>query len=533
MTQMNILLKKFRVLHPSLPMDARTLMKTPRSTSQVLLSNGSYVHVGFTNLLKTFCTTYPNDNHIKLQLHIDGFQLFKHSRNCIWSILARTVEPIHGVFVVGMFCGKSKPADVHEFLNPVINDLIHLIDCGYKMDDDSRTCSVFLDSVIADAPARAFIKQVKSHTGYYSCERCTIRGEYKAGKVIFPVACCSKRTDDTFRKQSQHAHHVGISPFNQLPVNMIELFPLDYMHMICLGVTKRLVDLWRKGSIHKPGRLGRWACSEVNSRLNVNRKFLTIEFSRKCRDWTELEHWKATEFRQFLLYLGPVVLKGILDEKQYENFLNISVCTYLLCSEKYCKYYVQHVHLILRKTVEQLAALYGDSELTYNLHNMVHICEDVQSRGNLDNFSAFPFESYIGRLHRMVSSPTLPASQIYRRIIEREKIDIVNILPERVPSGCIEILGRMFSSKEPNNHLLVDSRPASIVEITSSGLLVQYYLNVRDFFDHIVPSNHVGIYRTGVTTTDVESVDIQRVNAKCLRLSYNDSYIFYPINHTM
>lgn len=49
-------------------------------------------------------------------------------------------------------------------------------------------------SFVCDAPARAFIKGIKCHSGYSSCEKCTEHGIY-AGKVIFPSTDAPLRTD--------------------------------------------------------------------------------------------------------------------------------------------------------------------------------------------------------------------------------------------------------------------------------------------------------------------------------------------------
>jgi len=47
---------------------------------------------------------------------------------------------------------------------------------------------------------------------------------------------------------------------------------------------------------------------------------MLYDIQRQCRAIQECDSWKATEARQFLLYLGPVILKDVFDEKMYEHF---------------------------------------------------------------------------------------------------------------------------------------------------------------------------------------------------------------------
>lgn len=48
----------------------------------------------------------------------------------------------------------------------------------------------------------------------------------------------------------------------------------------------------------------------------------------------EIEMWKATEFRLFLLYTRPLVLKDVIPTRYYEHFLKLTVATRILCSPK-------------------------------------------------------------------------------------------------------------------------------------------------------------------------------------------------------
>ena len=66
---------------------------------------------------------------------------------------------------------------------------------------------------MCDAPARAFVKNVKGHTGYSGCERCVQSGEW-VGKMTFPETEACLRTDIMFDEMSDEEHHLGASPLS-------------------------------------------------------------------------------------------------------------------------------------------------------------------------------------------------------------------------------------------------------------------------------------------------------------------------------
>ena len=111
--------------------------------------------------------------------------------------------------------------------------------------------------------------------------------------------------------------------------------------------------------------------------------------------------WKATEFRQFLLYTGPVVLLGKLNSSRYKNFIPLSVCVCIVLKTNRFKQMV-----------------------LYNVHSLLHIVDDVRTFGSLDSVSCFPFENFLGRLKKMIRKPQNILPQLLCQLDENDVFSI-------------------------------------------------------------------------------------------------------------
>lgn len=66
---------------------------------------------------------------------------------------------------------------------------------------------------------------------------------------FFPNSGCEKRTNERFRLKQYGSHHKRDSPLLELPIDMIEDFPVgDSLHLIDLGIMKKCLVGWRDGS---------------------------------------------------------------------------------------------------------------------------------------------------------------------------------------------------------------------------------------------------------------------------------------------
>lgn len=91
------------------------------------------------------------------------------------------------------------------------------------------------------------------------------------------------------------------------------------MHSVCLGAIRKLLNIWLRGPLEF--RLPTSIVNRMSDCLTSLRDPIPIEFARKPRTLRELDRWKATEFRMFLLFTGPVILSSYVDTNIYNNFM--------------------------------------------------------------------------------------------------------------------------------------------------------------------------------------------------------------------
>lgn len=130
--------------------------------------NFHYIADGLTKGIKLQMDTgydLPN-NLIRLELNIDGVPVFKSPPTGFWPILCRVLGTNDQCpFLCGAYCGESKPPNLNNFLNPVIDDILRLQQDGFVY--NGELFRVELARVICDVPARSFVKATKGHTGEF------------------------------------------------------------------------------------------------------------------------------------------------------------------------------------------------------------------------------------------------------------------------------------------------------------------------------------------------------------------------------
>ena len=397
------------------------------------------------------------DLTIQLKVNIDGIQLFKSSTASLWPILCsfNSFSP----FVVSIYYGLKKPDPIEEYLSDFLNELNELLQNGVIF--NGKKILVNMYAFVCDAPARQHLKCIESHTGYFCCERCIIKGYRSNNQIVYYAQEESRKRLDVHFNNFKYkngdepindGHQLKLSPLAGL-ISCINDFPLDYMHLVCLGVMRVMFYFWKKGS--KTSLKCKIKLSQFIRLSESLEKFsnaMPSEFARKPRGTIYFEKWKATEFRQFLLYTGPVVLKSSVDKAYYSHFLCLSVAMTILLNGcvSFRNKYLTYAKNLLKHFVVESKKLYTDLFISYNVHNLIHLVSDSEYFGvNLDEISAFEFENYLQVLKRRVRSGYNPIAQIVKRVSEAETFE-----PDTLSTKTLQKIGL----KAPDNVFLLDRK---------------------------------------------------------------------------
>ncbi|CAG9768513.1 unnamed protein product [Ceutorhynchus assimilis] len=219
------LLKRLKPTFNELPLDARSLLHTPRNLEYKIVFPGQYFHFGLEKCIKNLFCCIKNKpiDKIEIYVNIDGLPLSKSSGSQFYPILCSLVQNRNVVDIIGIYHGNEKPKNVNEFLKDFVEEVNKFSEQGIIINDQKYQFTI--KAFIVDVPAKAFITSTKGHNGYYSCSKCEIEGVFIQNRVCFPnVNNLVLRNNYKFRQKTQEEHHLGASILEKIPsLNMIDL----------------------------------------------------------------------------------------------------------------------------------------------------------------------------------------------------------------------------------------------------------------------------------------------------------------------
>ena len=389
----------------------------------------------------------------------------KSSNASAWPILLQLNEfPPHmrkqELILAGIWVDTVHP-NMNTLLLPTMNELYDLYEQGIMWKNsinNSVINSKFITLLcITDSVARPAVLNMTLFNGKYGCTYCYEKGQHVPGKGVRRMYPYRKRihcrTDAEMRRHMDEAYKSNEKKFGIKGLSALLILPnfdlhkgtdIDSMHNVYLGVVKlhtslllhgKASDCWYAGN---PTQL-----SSINSRLLKIRPPSRI--SRKPRDVESMKHWKASEWRNWILYYAIPCLEDIIRPCDLKHLSLLSRATFILNKDSIDAGQLQEAELLLKQYVKNFEEIFGVINMKFNIHLLNHLVETVKNWGPFWAHSAFPFEAWNKKVVEKVTSANSKPLQITTRYLMIRFIhDLINdpSIPETTSRKIRAILNK-------------------------------------------------------------------------------------------
>lgn len=313
-------------------------------------------------------------------------------------------------------------------------------------------------------------------------EDAAVRNDDNNDEKVVPMTSGTKRPGDDLsvgatRKKSKCGVNRRVSKrlqYHLHPTILVEIpgfdcvrdCILDVMHFVLLGTLKKMLGRWNGTNLTDKSKykLPKESLKLISQRLIFAREYCPAEFAREPDPLDYLSSYKGTQLRQILLYIGVVILLGVVSKPQLQHFHLLVVAMRFMCrklppsaSDSENRELVKRVADISRKLLRKFffmgIELYTANFALYNAHHIVHIADDYERFGiPLDSLSSFRYENANGHLKNLITGHFQALSQLENKIssmihtkmyARSEKNKVINSVEEyyEIPQLCHPILG--------------------------------------------------------------------------------------------
>ncbi|KAJ8681004.1 hypothetical protein QAD02_016791 [Eretmocerus hayati] len=562
MSATNGLLKLFR-RHPHgeygcLPVDSRTLMKTPKNVEVVPLGAGEFTHYGLEKAIieQLKAVGFFDFLTIYIDLFVDGIPIFKSRNLGLVALLGKIVHPLFGQpFLISGYYGKEKAPNVHDFMASFQIEYSQLEVDGFTFEGHRYIVKVRL--VTSDTVARNWILEHPTHLANQACEKCFVYGFKVGGAMTFPDLNAPLKTDENFRALLPYPFNEQTSPIEEMGLGPVSRVPLEIMHQGHLGLMKRFLNYWM--DMFGKGEGAQQIYEAFDESYKSLAKCVPMEFARKPRSiLEERKFFKATEYRLMLLYLAPAATRQLLPHNYIVHFNALNCAMRILSDPELCIFLNSEADKLLRYFVENVEFLYGREHMVFCVHSAIHLAADVLNFGSLEEYSSYAYENFLGWLKSLIRSSSSPLSQLVKRLSEK------NLLPQESKTqqtavflsgkkpqkdqeklfdgfkdahGSIDFPDFKLTDTYPNNFCyLSDHTLVSIESICYRNeepvIIGKSFLEPSSIPDYPCDSTSLGIIKVRDLSENLQFWSISSIRKKMFQIPVMDHFYMFPIIHS-
>ena len=135
----------------------------------------------------------------------------------------------------------------------------------------------------------------------------------------------------------------------------------------------------------------------------------------------------------------------------------LSVAIRILLNNKSTSESYGYAEKLLKCFVKDVSEHYGDEQLVYNVHSLIHLADDARKYGSLNTISCFLFERFLGHLKSVVCRPQNPISQIVRRYAKKVRANGNLVAEHNSPDAALKCHSQKHNAGPlPSSHSKFD-----------------------------------------------------------------------------
>lgn len=454
---------------------------------------GSYLNIGVERSIKNYykpnfirkpvsLVTSPHKTENFVNQHSSGILLLdiaiylvtpkqtKSTTTQCLTIMGRiNCEVFDDPFVIGLYCGKIPTQNtINEVLKTFVDEMKHF-ETNHLILDDEFSFKVKINAFICDPLSHSLVTSTALPNTPFGCKKCKQKGvvNSESSIVAYPKHgnLSSERYDEDFDFLIDREHHIGASVLKDLKVGLVTQFALDYKLIICNGVMKSLMNLWKNGELEY--RLNSKVQKKINCDLAAMAQFCPRELSQRQLSLENVTNWSASDWKEFLLYYSPIVLKSRMKQNNYVHFLYFHLAMRILISTEPAQFDTQSYMfgLLINTFFVDFKILYSNEKIDYNMHSLLHFEENLRMLKSFKKLNGFVYEEQISMIEEAIgdSLDELNLDETGERIIENSRTMTENKINEVIYTTYphVNVKGELvfknftLSKHEPDNHVIM------------------------------------------------------------------------------
>lgn len=440
-------------------------------------------------------------------------------KNCMQHSAKYACEYCFGCGVQFHHNNEGKASEVAMKLSQHKRDVIQQIE---NMEDNDPDQCDYLRSIVDNLNEAEKLSRVKKHS-HIVWPSSTADSEPRTKEKIIEICELLEADNDLTQQETKGVK--GRSLLLDLDYfDFVLSVPAEYMHLLSLGVVKRLIELCfnvgeNRSRITKRPLTSPDIFNELMKNIKVPR-----ESSRRARK-LDLAVLKAQELRNILLMYFPLVTQCLGNhEKEIKvwEMLAFMIRACVLPQDEYENVNINQIKYCQKHFYQCYEQLYGAKNCTFSIHTVSSHVLDMRSLGPLTETSAFPFESFYSELRRAFVPGTVSVvkqmfqSVLLKRILSHHVCEETIFLKEKdTPLECNSLI-YVYENKK---HIIY-----KIKSIDNDNLTCNQLGNFEANFPctQMLDWSSVGVYRKGGLSSVDVTINRNRVAGKVLKV---DKYL--------